>query len=103
MATYTILTNRKQEIGLGYSYDTYANKTEFPTRESWLQFKVNHLTNGMYADQQRASSVAFDKSFNTIPEAEQPVARAEIEEVITSHGGTIIVPTPPPFPPNPTG
>lgn len=100
MASYTIITNRKQEIGLKYSYDTYANKEEFPTQQSWLQFHVGHITDGMFAEQQKASSVAFDMSFNTIPEIEQPAARVEIEEAITNHGGTIVHPKPPtPFPP----
>lgn len=93
MATYTIRTNRKQEIGLKFSYDTYADKAIFPTQESWLQSQVNPITNAMYADQQRANTVAFDQSFETIPETSQPAAQAEIEQVIINHGGTVIPPS----------
>lgn len=100
MAFYQIRTTRTQEIGLKFSYDNYADKILYPTQESWLQHQVDHrVTNPMYADQQQASSIAFDQSFNTIPETEQPAARTEIETVITDHGGTIIHPVPPPFPP----
>jgi hypothetical protein len=96
MATYTIRTSRTREIGLKFSYDTYADKTEFPTQESYFQHQIDHqVTDPMYVEQQRANSVAFDASFNTIPETEQPVARTEIEGVITTHGGTIVPPGPP--------
>jgi hypothetical protein len=104
MATYTINTTRTQEIGLKFSYDTYADKEVFTTQQAWFQRKISEqVTNPMYKDQQRANSIAFDQSFNTIPEAEQPAAKAEMEEVITSHGGTIIPPGQPPLPlpPNP--
>lgn len=91
MATYTIRTTRKQEIGLKFTYDTYADKIVFPTQESYFQSRIDHqVTDPMYVAQQRANSVAFDQSFNTIPETQQPTAKVEIEDVITSHGGTII-------------
>lgn len=102
MATYTIKTNRSQEIGLKFNYDTYADKTVYPTQESWFQYKINNqVTDPMFQEQQRASSIAFDQSFATIPELEQPAARTEIEGVITNHGGTIVQPGPPPIPPPP--
>jgi hypothetical protein len=93
MASYTILTNRKQEIGLKFSYDTYADKEQYPTQEAYLQFKVSSsVTDPMYFEQQRAMSRSFDESFNTIPETNQPIARTEIEATITNHGGTIVPP-----------
>lgn len=99
MAQYTIRTTRTQEIGLKFSYDNYADKNLYPTQESWFQHMIDHkVTNPMYVEQQRANSIAFDQSFNTIPETEQPAARTEIEEVITDHGGTIIHPGVPPIP-----
>lgn len=108
MANYTITTSRKQEIGLKFSYDNYADKTAYPTQASWFQARINlQVTDPMYADQQQAQSISFDQSFKTISEVEQPTARTEIEGVITKHGGTIvppgphgppaIVPVPPPF------
>lgn len=108
MASYTIVTTRTQEAGLKFSYDTYADKTQFPTQALYFQSQVSLLvTNPMYANKQRVSTVSFQKSFETIPEAEQPAAQAEIEASITSHGGTIVpgveappaVPQPPPPPP----
>lgn len=103
MATYTIRTTRSQEIGLKFSYDTYADKVQYPTQELYFQSRIDHqVTNPMYEDQQRANSVAFDASFNTIPETEQPAASDEIEAVIVAHGGTIIPPGGPP-PPLPQG
>ena len=99
MATYTITTKREQEIGLKFSYDTYADKTVYPTQQAWFQSRINlQVTDPMYADYQRANAVAFDQSFETIPEANQPAAQTEIEAVITSHGGTIVPPGPPVVP-----
>lgn len=100
MATYTIVTSRKQEVGLKFMYDTYADKLLYPTQEKYLQAMVNiQVTDPMYTQQQQAQLVSFDQSFNTVPEAEQPVAKVEIEGVITSHGGTIVTPgTPAPTP-----
>ena len=101
MATYSIRTTRQQEIGLKFSYDTYADKVRYPTQAAWFQSRIDlQVTDPMWADQQRATSVAFDQSFATIPEAEQPAASDEIEAVIVSHGGTIIPPggtLPPPL------
>jgi hypothetical protein len=106
MASYTITTNRTREIGLKYYYDTYADKEQFPTQQSYFQSRINiQVTDPMYAEYERANSVAFDASFDTIPETEQPAAEAEIEAVIIAHGGTIVPPgptspvLPPPGPP----
>lgn len=100
MATYTILTTRKQQIGLQYSYDHYADKTIFPTIESYFQNRVsNQITNPMYEQEQAAQAVSFDNSFNTIPETSQPKARTEIELVITTNGGTVVPPGPVGLPP----
>lgn len=100
MAAYNIVLTRSQEVGLTHSYDFYADKIQFPTRESWLQYQINiHVSDPMYADYQRANSIAFDQSFATVPELEQPAAKNEIEDVIVAHGGTIIHPEPPPTPP----
>jgi hypothetical protein len=103
MASYTITTSRKQEIGLKFAYDTYADKVLYPTQQAYFQSRINsQATDPMYADQQRAQSISFDQSFVTIPELDQPVARTEIEGVITAHGGTIVPPgpmKPPPMPP----
>lgn len=101
MATYTIRTTRKQEIGLKHSYDTYADKVQYPTQESYFQSRIDQqVTNPMYDQQQQSQLVAFDASFQTIPETEQPAANTEIQTVITNHGGTIVSPTPPsPIPP----
>ena len=100
MASYTITTTREREIGLKFSYDTYADKTVYTTQQSWLQHKVNvQVTDPMFADQQRANAVAYDASFATIPDAEQPAAQAEIEAVIVGHGGEIVPPGAPPAPP----
>jgi hypothetical protein len=94
MASYTILTTRKQEAGLVFSYDHYADKTLYPSQAAWLQARVSSLvTDPMYMDQQRASAISFDQSFNTIPETEQPAAKVEIEATITAHGGTVVPPT----------
>lgn len=96
MATYAIKTTRKQEVGLKFSYDSYADKAVYPTQESWLQYNVDMLvTNPMYTQEQAAQSRSFDESFKTVPEAEQPAARTEIEASITSHGGTVVPPAPP--------
>lgn len=106
MASYTILTTRTQEAGLKFSYDTYADKTKYPTQQAYLQSQVSQLvTDPMYANKQRAGTMSFGKSFETIPEANQPAAQAEIEASITSHGGTIVPgvepAVPPPIPPPP--
>lgn len=99
MASYTILTTRKQEAGLTYAYDTFADKTVYPTQAAYFQARINHqVTNPMYEQQQQAQAVLFEESFDTIPESEQPAARTEIEAVITAHGGEIIHPTPSPGP-----
>ena len=91
MATYTIKTTRKQQVGLQFSYDHYADKTAYPTIESYFQSRVDHqVTNPMYEQQQQAQSMSFDQSFQTVPELQQPSAQTEIENVITAHGGTII-------------
>jgi hypothetical protein len=91
MATYTIVTSRKQQIGLQYSYDTYADKTIYTTIDAWLQFKVSsQVTNPMYDDQQQAQSVSFDQSFKTVPDASQPKAKADVEAAIIANGGTIV-------------
>lgn len=100
MATYTILTTRKQQIGLQYSYDHYADKTQYPTIGEYLQSRVsNQITNPMYEQEQAAQAISFDQSFNTIPETSQPKARTDIELVITTNGGTIVPPGPIGLPP----
>lgn len=109
MATYMINTTRKQEAGLKFSYDHYADKTVYLTQEAWLQHNVDYaVTDPMYVLQQQASSRSFDESFKTVPEAEQPATQAEIEASITAHGGTVVPPgpvtapiaqQPPPLPP----
>jgi hypothetical protein len=102
VASYTIVTTRTQEAGLKFDYDTYADKIQFPTQQAYLQSKVNsQVTDPMYLNKQRLSAVSFEKSFQTIPETQQPTAQTEIETVITSHGGTIVsgVPPAPPLPP----
>jgi len=104
LASYTILTTRTQEAGLKFDYDTYADKTLYPTQQAYLQAKVNsQITDPMYANKQRVSTVSFEKSFQTIPDTQQPTAQTEIETVITSHGGTIVsgVSPMPPIPPPP--
>jgi hypothetical protein len=96
MANYNIRTTRTQELGLNYTYDNFVDKTEFPTKESYLQNQIDTaVTNPMYYRQQQDQLVSFDKSFATVPETEQPAARTEIEGVITTHGGTIVPPAPP--------
>lgn len=101
MASYTIVTTRTQEAGLKFSYDTYADKTVYPTQQAWFQFQIGLLVSDpMYLNKQRASTISFQESFKTIPETSQPAAQTEIETVITSHGGTI-VPGIPPMPPPP--
>lgn len=108
MATYTIRTTRAQEIGLKFAYDHYADKTTYPTQESYFQFRINtQVTNPMYREQQQAQATSFDQSFNTVPELEQPATRTELEGVIVAHGGTIVppgptlpAPMPPPGPPS---
>jgi len=99
MAQYTIITTRKQEIGLKFSYDMYADKAL--TQEQYFQQKINEqVTNPMYLQEQQSHIIAFDQSFNTIPEPNQPKAQTEIEAVIISNGGEIVQPTPPgPIPP----
>lgn len=93
MALYTIRTTRKQEIGLAFSYEHAADKTQFPTQESYFQSRIDHLvTNPMYEQQQQAQLVSFDQSFNTVPETEQPATQTEIEASIVAHGGTIVPP-----------
>jgi hypothetical protein len=93
MAMYSIRTTRQQEVGLKFAYDTYADKQTYPTQESYFQFRIDmQVSNPLYADQQRAMSQSFDDSFKTIPEADQPVAKTEIEAVITTHGGTVVPP-----------
>jgi hypothetical protein len=93
MAIYQIRTTRQQEIGLKFSYDHYADKTQFPTQAEYFQFQINHsVTDPMFAQQQAAQVKSFDESFKTIPETEQPAAQVEIEAVITSHGGEIVPP-----------
>lgn len=100
MASYTITSTRKQEVGLKHSYDTQADKTIYPTQQAWLQFKVATIVlDPMYLQQQQAQSQSFDESFQTIPELEQPAAQVEIETVITNHGGTIVPPGTVPPPP----
>lgn len=100
MATYTILTTRKQQIGLQYSYDHYADKAAYPTIDAYLQSRVSAtITNPMYEQEQAAQAVSFDSSFNTIPETSQPKARTDIELAITSNGGTIVPPGPVGLPP----
>ena len=107
MASYTIVTTRSQEAGLKFSYDTYADKTVFPTQQAYFQSRINALvTDPMVMDKQRVSTVSFQKSFDTIPETQQPAAQTEIEATITSHGGTIVSgvsPIPPMPPPPPLG
>lgn len=96
MASYTIITNRTQEIGLNHSYITYADKIQYPTQQAYFQARINHqVTNPMYEDYQKAQLVLFDESFKTIPDANQPAAQAEIEGVIVAHGGEIVTPAPP--------
>jgi hypothetical protein len=93
MASYTITTTRQQEVGLKFSYDTYADKAVYLTQEAWFQYNIDHqVSNNMYIQQQTAMSRSFDESFKTIPETEQPAARVEIEGVITTHGGEIVPP-----------
>jgi hypothetical protein len=100
MAQYTILTNRTQEIGLKFAYDNYADKIQFPTQQSYLQFCVsNQITNPMFLDYERAQAIAFDQSFETIPESNQAKAQQEIEAVIIANGGEIVPVGPPGLPP----
>lgn len=102
MALYSIRTTRTQDIALTFSYDTYADKTLYPTKEAWFQHNIDMLVSDpMVVDHQRAAAVSFDQSFNTIPEPEQPTAKVEIETVITAHGGTIVPPGGPVQPPVP--
>ncbi len=100
MATYTITTTRKQEAGLKYAYDTYADKTQY-TQAQYFQLRIDQqVTDPMYNDYQRSQAISFDKSFNTIPETDQPKAKTEIEAVIVSNGGEIL-PAVDPMPPMP--
>jgi hypothetical protein len=63
VATYTVTTTRQQEVGLKYSYDTYADKTVYTTQQAWLQLHVDSsVTNPMFVQQQEASSRSFDES-----------------------------------------
>ena len=106
MATYTILTTREQEIGLGYAHEHYAEEGQ--TKAQFLQSRVSlQVLDPMWASYQHDTSVSLEKSIATIPEANEAQASQEIQDVIVANGGTIVpaspplvaVPTPPPPPP----
>jgi hypothetical protein len=101
MAIYSIRTNREQEAGLNFVYEKY--KTEGQTKEQFLQERCNlQVLNPMFLEFKRSQSMSLDASIATIPEANEAKANQEIQDVITSNGGTIIVagdtnPIPPPI------
>lgn len=102
MASYTIMTSRKQQVGLQFAYDTYADKTQYPTIQEYFQYRINtSVLDPMYVDEQAAQSISFDNSFNTIPETSQPKAKTDIQAVILANGGTIVPAGSAPNPPLP--
>jgi hypothetical protein len=98
MATYTITTNREQEVGLNFSFEHYA--LEGQTKAQFLQQEINRgVLNPMFVNYKQSQSVALDKSIATIPEANEAKASQEIQAVIVSNGGTLVPSGPDPLPP----
>ena len=103
MATYTIVTNREQEIGLDYVHAQQG--ADGQTQAQFLQERVSHqVLNPMWETYQYDHSVSLEKSIATIPPENEAQAAAEIEAVIVANGGTLVPPgTPtPPVPPPPS-
>lgn len=97
MAQYTIITTREQEAALTYSFDNFA--AEGQTKAQYLQERVSHMVlEPMVIDFNNSKTIALDESIATIPEENEAKAKAEIEAVIVSNGGTLVPVGPPPSP-----
>lgn len=96
MATRTITTTAAEDEAITYSYQQSqkgvlgAPPQTGETETQFFERMVHASTIGpMTFQNQQAKTTVITTDLSTIPEAEQPAAKAEIDAVIIAHGGTV--------------
>src|SRR5262252_2266751 len=100
MGTWTITTTTPEDEAIAYAYQQSqrpmlgAPPTSAPpaaeTEAEFFQRMVAQFTIApMVTRHTEAKNTELVESLNTIPEANRPAAKTDIENVITTHGGTV--------------